>query len=399
PKLAQKIGPAKGKSGIGFTWGALKLGYAPGVGSYATGGSYVQAYVEYYILKNAPIKNPPAKRLTLRKPSGYSEWLARMQEQGKIKEDINEDFRITTGSKKVLKAFLDKKAADSKKLDTDGTRLDGNWMGGKDIAHWVKGKIEAGAHRPHGRADQTILRWIKKNAAKNDLKGVVFEHLNIDGPGNFTKGLASVLGEAIPPSTEFALVGPDKKVIEKGSAKAMRKELKKKGGLKAGFSVYRSPGSKVGDMVEDTDALGEAGSPVAKTILRQLGGGKFVAMTGAKNLVSDKNKLMFSIGRNKTSANKVSITLTSMDLYDVEFGRVRAAKYKMLKTYKGVYADKLRDIFTEFTGMYTSLSSSEGVDEAKPTGKGQQGLMSALQAAASGEHELSDLAKHTALTG
>lgn len=48
--------------------------------------------------------------------------------------------RLTT-DKKVIAAFLDKKAASSKKLETDGRRLDGSWMGGRGIAEWTNGRI------------------------------------------------------------------------------------------------------------------------------------------------------------------------------------------------------------------------------------------------------------------
>lgn len=36
----------------------------------------------------------------------------------------------------VLVAFTDRRALESKKLSTDGHRLDGNWMGGSRIAWW-----------------------------------------------------------------------------------------------------------------------------------------------------------------------------------------------------------------------------------------------------------------------
>ena len=92
-------------------------------------------------------------------------------------------------------------------------------------------------------------------------------------------------------------------------------------------------------------------------ILQQLGGKKFIAMTGAKNLGTSGNKknLSFSIGRNSKSITHVKITLTSADLYDVEFINARGAKIKVVKKVKGVYADMLQKIFTKYTGMRTSL--------------------------------------------
>ena len=94
---------------------------------------------------------------------------------------------------------------------------------------------------------------------------------------------------------------------------------------------------------------------VAKTILQQLGGNKFIAMTGAKNFGSSKNSLQFKIGRNSKSISHVIITLKSSDLYDVEFIRMRGTSRKVVKKLKGVYADMLQKIFTKYTGMRTSL--------------------------------------------
>ena len=94
---------------------------------------------------------------------------------------------------------------------------------------------------------------------------------------------------------------------------------------------------------------------VAKTILQQLGGNRFIAMTGAKNFGSSKNSLQFKIGRNSKSISHVIITLKSTDLYDVEFIRMRGVNRKVVKKLKGVYADQLGKIFTKFTGLRTRL--------------------------------------------
>jgi hypothetical protein len=93
-----------------------------------------------------------------------------------------------------------------------------------------------------------------------------------------------------------------------------------------------------------------------ETILRQLGGNRFVAMTGAKNLgTSTKKDLSFSIGRNAKKVTHVHIKLTSMDLYDVEFINMRGAKRKVIKKVKGVYGDMLPKIFKKYTGMNVRL--------------------------------------------
>ena len=94
---------------------------------------------------------------------------------------------------------------------------------------------------------------------------------------------------------------------------------------------------------------------VAKEILRQLGGNKFIAMTGAKNFGATENSLTFKIGKNSSSANWVKVVLNGKDLYDLSFIQVRGDKIKTLKTYDDVYFDQLQEIFTSFTGMYTHL--------------------------------------------
>ena len=79
-------------------------------------------------------------------------------------------------------------------------------------------------------------------------------------------------------------------------------------------------------------------------------------MTGAKNFIDLKNGIRMKIGRNKTNANWMEITLNSLDLYDVAFAKLtRLGERKSLKEYKNVYNDSLVEVFEKHTGMYTSL--------------------------------------------
>ena len=97
-------------------------------------------------------------------------------------------------------------------------------------------------------------------------------------------------------------------------------------------------------------------SDVANEIYRTLGGNKFKVMTGARNMVSLENGIAMKIGRNKTNANWMEITLNSLDLYDVAFAKLtRLGERKSLKEYKNVYNDSLVSLFESHTGMYTSL--------------------------------------------
>jgi NAD/NADP transhydrogenase alpha subunit len=95
----------------------------------------------------------------------------------------------------------------------------------------------------------------------------------------------------------------------------------------------------------------------AETILQQLGGNKFIAMTGAKNFWSDSNynKMGFQIGRNSKSISHVAITLNSKDLYNIEFVRIRKNQVKIVSKVVDIYADQLQDVFTENTGLDTHL--------------------------------------------
>jgi hypothetical protein len=94
----------------------------------------------------------------------------------------------------------------------------------------------------------------------------------------------------------------------------------------------------------------------AKTILEQIGGNKFIAMTGAKNFVGGENFLQFSIGSGaKNKSNKVKITLTTADLYEIEFFNIRGINIKEISKHEMIYADQLKTVFTEQTGFYTSL--------------------------------------------
>jgi len=101
--------------------------------------------------------------------------------------------------------------------------------------------------------------------------------------------------------------------------------------------------------------LTEGGKEIAKTILQQLGGNKFIAMTGAKNLGHTNKGLQMKIGRNSKGITHVIINLKASDTYEMEFIKLRGASRKVVKKVSGVYNDMLGKIFTKYTGMRTSL--------------------------------------------
>jgi hypothetical protein len=55
----------------------------------------------------------------------------------------------------------------------------------------------------------------------------------------------------------------------------------------------------------------------------------------------------------------VTITLNSLDLYDVRFSRTAKSRghlsNKTQKEYENIYAECLPSVFTEYTGLYTFL--------------------------------------------
>lgn len=101
-------------------------------------------------------------------------------------------------------------------------------------------------------------------------------------------------------------------------------------------------------------------SPVAGTILAQLGGNKFLAMTGAKNLVYGPDMLQFDLPRGaRMGISRVRVILEPSDLYRIEFYQVRrkGLDTRMVHELAGIYADQLRELFTKYTGLETSLGT------------------------------------------
>jgi hypothetical protein len=98
---------------------------------------------------------------------------------------------------------------------------------------------------------------------------------------------------------------------------------------------------------------------IAKIILDQLGGNKFLAMTGSKNLLALDNGLRIDLSRNQTKANRLEIILTSMDTYTMKFYRLAKKNYdyqvEEVKALDMVYADNLQFLFTSVTGLDTRL--------------------------------------------
>lgn len=102
---------------------------------------------------------------------------------------------------------------------------------------------------------------------------------------------------------------------------------------------------------------------VAQTILAQLGGRRFLAMTGARNCVGSDTDLAFRLpgtpGFVKRGINVVRITLTWRDTYTVVFSRLFRGTLTEVITLEEVYAEDLQAAFTRETGLDTHLSKEK----------------------------------------
>lgn len=97
--------------------------------------------------------------------------------------------------------------------------------------------------------------------------------------------------------------------------------------------------------------------PVAETILAQLGGRRFIAMTGATSLAADALSLSFRFkGCKKWQACRIDLD-EGRDLYKMTFFRTpKAPKYEIVKeAHDGLYCDMLTEVFERITGLATKL--------------------------------------------
>jgi hypothetical protein len=93
---------------------------------------------------------------------------------------------------------------------------------------------------------------------------------------------------------------------------------------------------------------------IGKTILQQLGGHRFIAMTGARNFLAFGNGLGFRIPT-RSGPNAIKIILTPMDVYTMLFTRIRGTSITKIANIGDVYAEDLRRTFAEHTGLGTHL--------------------------------------------
>jgi len=144
--------------------------------------------------------------------------------------------------------------------------------------------------------------------------------------------------------------------ITKQQLEQSLKEFAKRNKVKFVISKHKNWFSKASSQEQEQEEKQQ--QYIAKTILEQLGGNKFVVMTGAKNLTGLPNGLSFKLpGAEfaKQGVNYVKITLDPSDTYTMEFGRTRGSEYKVINTHNDIYFDVLQEVFTRETGLETHL--------------------------------------------
>ena len=93
----------------------------------------------------------------------------------------------------------------------------------------------------------------------------------------------------------------------------------------------------------------------ANQILSQLGGNKFIVMTGATVYSDNNGQTLIAKFRGSKVANIMYVTLNSLDLYDVKICKFRGLNVKTVKELNNAYADMLKPLFETTTGLRTSL--------------------------------------------
>jgi hypothetical protein len=96
---------------------------------------------------------------------------------------------------------------------------------------------------------------------------------------------------------------------------------------------------------------------IANTIIDQLGGRKFITMTGAKDIVALESGVSFKLSGtlSKNNINYVKVWLDSSDTYTLEFWKYRKMRGDKISEHSMIYHDQLPRIFTAETGLDTHL--------------------------------------------
>lgn len=89
---------------------------------------------------------------------------------------------------------------------------------------------------------------------------------------------------------------------------------------------------------------------IAEEIVKQLGGRRFIMMTGAYDFLTLDSGVRFKLlaGFNKQGISLVEVILEASDTYRVRF---EAAEGRIVSEHEGIYNNQLRELFTSETGL------------------------------------------------
>jgi hypothetical protein len=223
-----------------------------------------------------------------------------------------------------------------KVLNNDGT---GQWF----AINW--GALRAPGAEKELPKFERLVKWVRKAKSYKQAERVFRDAIR-DLTGRLHPGAPQVTG-----------------VFGKYSSKITREVTREiTGGRRQRKTPPQSPapsGPKAPPREREVDRSGSL--QIANTILQQLGGHKFVMMTGAKDIVALDAGIQFKIPKGKGGINFVKIELNrGRDTYDVEFSRKtfslkQGAKTIVKKKLSDIYWDQLVRIFENTTGLRTKL--------------------------------------------
>ena len=95
---------------------------------------------------------------------------------------------------------------------------------------------------------------------------------------------------------------------------------------------------------------------IATTIYAQLGGRRFAAMIGAKQVALAERKVTVTFPRSR-GVNRLEVELDNDDTYTVKFQYEHGVKLATKAEFANVYAADLQEMFEHVTGLYTSLGT------------------------------------------
>jgi hypothetical protein len=98
---------------------------------------------------------------------------------------------------------------------------------------------------------------------------------------------------------------------------------------------------------------------IAEAIYEQLGGSRFQAMVGPRDLMHGADFLSMHLPKNRAKATHLRIRLQGNDLYEMVFSKVRFVKgnLNVVEVFKGggIDAENLTRTFEMVTGLATHL--------------------------------------------